>query len=162
MIIAIDLGRSAGFAIGADDPPHLEQIDMPEDLGRMMSAFEGAVRGKIREYRPRLLCWERPFITVNRMDAQGEIRTQRLYGQAAAAAKLAREYEIESLCERPASIRKKVVGAGNASEDDIMKFCVRAKAKPFSAHTADAYVVWRFGKAYLDGHANRRAARGRG
>lgn len=150
MILAVDLGRHAGICVGADRP-ELEQVDLPQDLGVMMSRFEGAVRGLIRANSPSLLSWERPFLNFTRMDAQGELRTQRLYGQAATMAKLASEYGIAGVCERPVTVRKKIVGSGKADADAIMQFCQAQGVMPQSDHCADAYVMWLYGRTHLRG-----------
>lgn len=151
MIIGVDLGRCVGICVGIDKP-ELEQVDLPQDLGAMMLRFEGAVRRVIRANSPSLICWERPFLNFTRMDAQGEMRTQRLYGQAATLAKLASEYEIACLSERPATVRKKVVGNGKADAETIMRFCQAQGVMPQSDHCADAYVMWLYGRTRLGGH----------
>ena len=143
IVLAFDLGRHAGVAYGdAGGLVRLEQIDLPQDLGPMMSGFEGAVRGLIRKTEPDFMFWERPFVTTNKHDAQGEIRTQRLYGQAAACAKIAHEYGIRNDSERPMTIRKAVIGRGNAKEEEIFAFCRRCGVDAVTAHRADAYVAW--------------------
>lgn len=145
VILAFDLGRSVGIAYGdVGGRVTLDQADLSESIGPMMSAFEGVVRGHIRRIKPDLVFWERPFIAIRpgRMDAQGEIRTQRLYGQAAALAKLAHEHEISSASERPMTIRKAIVGRGNATEEDIAAFCRKRDIEAPTPHQADAFVAW--------------------
>lgn len=167
MIIGVDLGRCAGICVGTDKP-ELEQVDLPQDLGAMMLRFEGAIRSVIRANSPTLLSWERPFLNFTRMDAEGELRTQRLYGQAATMAKLSSEYGIACVYERPAVVRKKVIGSGKADADTIMRFCQAQGVMPQSDHCADAYVMWLFGKAYLNaayrsgGNSAPRRPRGKG
>ncbi len=149
MIIGVDLGRCAGICVGIDTP-ELEQVDLPQDLGAMMTRFEGAMRRVIRANSPTLLSWERPFLNFTRMDAQGMLRTERLYGQAATMAKLASEYGVASINDQPKTVRKKIVGSGAADADTIMRFCQAQGVMPQSDHCADAYVMWLFGKAHLN------------
>lgn len=115
-----------------------------------MTEFEAAVRGIIRREQPAVLAWERPFVQFNRApDAQGEVRTQRLYAQAAVCAKLADEHELLSCFDYPQTVRKKVVGSGRATPEAIMTFCRKSGVEPSSDHAADAYVVWRYAKLVL-------------
>lgn len=146
MIIAVDLGRHMGICVG-DEAPELEEVSLPQDLGPMMLRFEGIVRGLIRANSPTLLCWERPFLDFTRADAQGMLRTERLYGQAATMAKLATEYGIASLSEQPRTVRKKIVGSGNADAEAIMRFCQGEGVMPQGDHCADAFLIWRYGRA---------------
>lgn len=146
MILACDLGRAAGFAVGAAHPPQLFEHHFSQDIGAMMLDFESVVRGLLRRHEPTMLAWERPFITAQRMDAQGEIRTQRLYGQSAVLAKLTHEYGLKSATERPATLRKEILGKGNATPAQIMAFCHRNGVEPMNEHCADAYIVWRMAR----------------
>lgn len=144
-ILALDLGRHAGVAYGeVGGAVTLEQIDLAQNVGPMMSEFEGSMRGYIRRLEPQLIFWERPFIAIvpGKMDAQGEIRTQRLYGQSAAMAKLAHEYDVAWGYERPHSVRKAVIGKGNATEEEIAAFCRKRGVAAHTPHQADAYVAW--------------------
>lgn len=109
--------------------------------GAIASGFEGLMRAMIAEHRPTLLAWERPFLDMKRV-AQGELRTQRLYGEAWTLIKLSHEYKLTTWFGRPASIRKRVIGKGNASEDEIMAFCHRNGLKPANPHEADSYLIW--------------------
>lgn len=143
MRLGIDLGRHAGIAYGPKGGPCvLEESVLSQDVGKMMSEFEGAMRGYIRRLSPEFIVWERPFVIPNRHDAQGELRTQRLYGQSACMMKLAHEYDIRWDYQIPTSLRKSVMRRGAAKEDEIMKFCRTRGVNPSTDHQADAFIAW--------------------
>ena len=147
-ILAVDIGRFVGISVGrAGVRPTLLSRELPVSNGKIAVGFNGFIRSLILEHNPRKLAWERPFVDTRRFDAQGEIRTQRLYGQAFALEGFAEEYRLAFWCERPQTIRKRIIGAGNAKEDAIMAFVHRAGMKPSNHHEADAYVVWRAASA---------------
>lgn len=147
LIIAVDLGRNVAAVYGADESALLiDSKELPQDLGAMMSDAEGWLRGLVRRVKPDMLFWERPFVTPNRHDAQGEIRTQRLYGQAALCARIAHDYSLRSDCAHPQTMRKAIVGAGNAKEDVIMRFCRSREFPASSPHEADAFVAWLYAR----------------
>ena len=143
MILALDLGRFVGVAVGrVGERPILSSREFPLDIGALGNAFSGFVWGLIREHKPTRLAWERPFLNFARMDAQGELRTQRLYGEAFALETIANQCGITTFSERPQTVRKRVIGAGNAKEDQILAFAHKAGLSPSNNHEADAYVVW--------------------
>lgn len=151
IVIGFDLGRTAAACIGAPGrKPELITREFPIEYGAMASEFEGFVRGIIRKNNAiSVFAWERPFIALRVksgkavLDAQGEIRTQRLYGQFHTLRKLAWESGLQEYFERPSVVRRDVIGKGNATSDDIMKFTHKAGLRPANDHEADAYVIWR-------------------
>lgn len=150
MVIALDLGRVAAAAVGnRGGRPALMSREFPADLGACAADFEGFIRGLITKHEPAVLAWERPFTAFRTdrygkplYDAQGEIRTQRLYGQAFNLEKHAHVGGIKTWFERPVRVRKQVVGRGNAKPEDIMRFAHSKGLKPANDHEADAFVIW--------------------
>ena len=150
MIIAFDLGRHVGICHGGrDEQPQLNHVELPLELGAIMTQFEGKARGFIRRLKPDFVFWERPFVAYGRFDAQGDLRTQRLYGQSACLAKIVYEESIPWGYEKPNSIRKKILGNGNADEKDIMRFAYKNGMSPVNDHEADAFLCWKFAAGKL-------------
>lgn len=151
VIAGVDLGQTCGIAVGlANEKPRLLSKELPKGMGAGASDFEVFVRSVIVEYDVEVLAWERPFIALARgraggsvLDAQGEVRTQRLYGQAFICTKLAHDYGLRTYREFPHKVRKSLVGNGRASEEQIMQFAHSCGMKPSCDHEADAFIIWK-------------------
>ena len=142
-ILALDLGRMTGVCVGScPKDVELKLWDLPISLGPMMDQFEGRLRGMILRHQPLILAIERPFVMFDRPTANSRKLTATVFGQFAVCMKIVHQNNLFPVTYEVRTVRKRMVGRGNADEDMVHRAAIRHGFNPATSHEADAALVW--------------------
>lgn len=142
-VVAIDLGRNAGVALGPPGRvPTCETLALPDAIGAGLSRLEGFLRGVLRSHPVSLLAYEAPFLMFGRPSAHATNHAYRSFGQAAAILKLAHEFGVAPVAFQVRSVRKQFAGGAKARPDAILRAALSCGARPANDHEADAVLIW--------------------
>lgn len=138
-ILAIDLGRSWGWAYGPNNIIY-GGGELPNDVsdGRALCLFADGLMRLIGRRRPSSIAVEQPFINYKKAQPQ---QVRRWFQYLAILNMVACRLQIPIREFSPMAIKKKFTGTGTAEKFMIEMECERRGWKPQNADVADALAV---------------------
>ena len=140
-LLALDLGRNVGVAIGDVGSPTLETLELPQSIGPMMELFEGFLRMHIRRGID-VIAYEQPLMQFGRAQANLNKHYHTQFGQASHILRLAHGDDVLVMPYRVGDVRFKHCGMRGAKPPDIMAACHKRDLAPSNDHEADAALIW--------------------
>lgn len=144
-VLALDLGTSTGWCAGTAGKPTTDSVVLFKagyDNGAIAASLCDWLADMITMHDPTVIYFESP---LNRGDHSGVQAGRILLGLSMVVELVAWRREVPCREANVSTVRKAVVGRGNARKPDVMTWCLANGMTPPNFDASDACVLWEYG-----------------